>query len=84
MPTQAAPAEAVDSASAQTADEREGINRISPGARNDRSDVQGPSPAGGTKADGASLPPATLQQIAGTIIDDVESLSGVATVILAG
>ncbi|ANY79436.1 hypothetical protein BB934_15410 [Microvirga ossetica] len=76
LPTQAAPAEAVDSASAQTADEREGINRISPGTRNDRSDVQGPSPAGGTKAEGTSLPPATLQQIAGTIIDDAESLSG--------
>ena len=52
MPTQAAPAEAVDSALAETADEREGINRISPGARNDRSDVQGPSPAGGDEGGG--------------------------------
>jgi len=75
MPTQAPSTEPFDIAVAQTADEPEGIIRISPGARNDRSDVQGPSPAGGAKAEGASLPPATLQQIAGTIVDDVEKLS---------
>ncbi|WP_246529101.1 flagellar hook-length control protein FliK [Microvirga zambiensis] len=68
-----APAPVVSEASK----EAEGAQTIAVEPRKDRSETQGAQQMGSSKAEATSLPAGTLQQIAGAILDDVESLSTV-------
>jgi len=74
-PMQAAPANAPVPAALEAAKDTDGIQTMAGESRKNQIDVQGPQPTGGAKPDGVSLPAGTLQQIAGAILDDVESLS---------